>query len=184
MQRSPGIDVINQAKAEIKSLLEEAKAHAQLERDEGAGVTERREKALFNAWQTGVRLNKLKPLIGHGNWKVWLTDNFCKPLKLSYTTATVYMTIDAKNPNVQRVEDLQFDTIRKYAIRFVPEKKKKKLKGDVTFGRNKDHMKVINEWSRYKRRRDTGQIKYDIDDERRDFREMRDWMDEVLYAEE
>src|SRR5437762_3342197 len=77
------------------------------------------EVVLFQAWQAEIQLNKLKALIGHGNWHDWVEANFCKPRGVEYRAAVLYLKIDkanpqlrdVKKPNVRHVAHLQFDTI-------------------------------------------------------------------------
>ncbi len=89
------------------------------------------------------------------------------------------MKIANDNSNVRRVGDLKFDTIRKYRLGFVPEKEKPELENDVKFPRLMHHLKLVNEFARWKRRRDTGQIEKNEDEERRDLRELYDFLREL-----
>lgn len=169
-------------KQRIAHLLKEAIEHHQrcaVARLEAAG---KQDEAIYEAWQAGVRLNKIKPEIGHGNWLPWLDLNFCKRATVVPRMAQLYMKIDNDNPNARRVAHLKFDTIRKYRIGFVPEKEKPLLGNNVTFPRITHHLKLVNDFNRWKRRRDTGQIESDREEERRDFQEIFDWMRSELYA--
>ena len=116
-------------KTELTNLLTEAVEHHHHAEAARAAVANAQQLALFHAWQAGIRLNKMKALVGHGSWRDWLEGNFCNPRGISYQTAALYMKIDKENAelrnldaNIQRVRDLKFDTIGKYAYRFIPEK--------------------------------------------------------------
>lgn len=199
MQRSAELTVINQARGEIAKLLEQAIEHHQHCVAARSSVANAQQLAMWHAWQSGIRLNQMKPLIAAGDWEDWVELNFCGPLEVSLRTAQTYMKIDKDNQalrdqvkaqrvapakaDLQLLTKLKFDTIRKYAIGFVPEKEKPELKGNVKFKRSLDHMKVINEWNRWKYRRDNRQIASDPAEERRDFRALFEWMQEELYPE-
>jgi hypothetical protein len=185
MQTSSELTKIEKAKAAIKELLNVAIACHEHHEQARQSVQEEQQAALEWAWKSGKALNEIKPRIGHSNWTPWLSANWLsKRQHRSVRSAQCYMKIDADNPNAQRVADLKFDTIRKYAIGFVPEKDKPPLKGNVTFARLSCDLKFVNEWHRWKRRRDTGQIDKNLEEERRNCREMFDWMSTELYGDD
>ena len=146
-------------KTELKNLLNEAVEqhnHAEAAR---AAVANAQQLAVFHAWQAGIRLNNMKRLVGHGNWQTWCESNFCKPFGISDRTARLYMKIDTDNahlrdlpPNRQRVADLKFDTIRKYAYGFIPEKAQSNKEGDSKFPRLVSFLNIANEYNRLKHR--------------------------------
>ena len=191
MQTRTELTLITKAKAEIEKLLEEAVEHHMHVAAARSAVENGQQLALFHAWQSGIRLNKIKSIVGHGNWQAWVEGNVRKPQGISDRTVRLYMKIDADNPelregkaNRQRVADLKFDTVRKYAIGFVPEKDKPELQNNATFPRLMHHLKLVNEFNRWKRRRDTGQIESNPKEERRDFKEMYDWLRTELYGDD
>jgi hypothetical protein len=178
-------------KAEVSRLLTEAVAHHRHTEAARAAAASGQELALFHAWQAGIRLNQLKPIIGFGNWQTWLETNFCKPRKCSYQTAALYMQIDTQNEElrdpaakVERVTLLKFDTIRKYKLGFAPEKDKPELEGNRKFPRLLHHLKIINEINRWKRRREVGHIEKEVEEERRDFRPEVYWFIRELFADD
>src|SRR5260370_38283928 len=142
---------ILQKKSEITELLNEAIEHHEHCETARASVLERQRLALWHAWQVGIRLNSIKALIPRGDWGDWLELNFCNPSKISVRTAQVYMKIDTDNANLraeaktqrvapieadfQLLTKLRFDTIRKYAFGFIPEKERPNNQRDVRLER-------------------------------------------------
>ncbi|HEX3818606.1 MAG TPA: hypothetical protein VHW03_09990 [Chthoniobacterales bacterium] len=179
MQTGAELAPINQAKADIRALLAKAIEHHEAAQAAKTEVEDKQKFALREAWQAGIALNQLKALFPHGSWIPWLLVNFCKARDVSYRTAALYMKIASENSNVQRVADLKFDTVRKYALSFAPEKEKPQLSGNVKLPKLLHHLTVVNEFNRWKRRRDTGQIEKDEEEERRDYRELYDWLREL-----
>ncbi len=163
MQKSSGKELAIR-KNEMAGLLKETLEHHKLCEAARGDAEEKKKSAMFHAWQAGIRLNKMKSLVGHGNWQDWLEENFCKPRGVEYRTAALYMKIDndnlelrdVKKPNVQRVADLKFDTIRKYAIGFVPEKDQPIHKGNIKFSRSINFDNVTNEFDRIEYRHVSG----------------------------
>jgi hypothetical protein len=152
-------------KKNISTLLEEAVA---LHREHSAACDEvaaAKHRAIEAAWQTGIRLNEIKAIVGHGNWQTWLDLNFCQPLGVRYEVAALYMRIDAENPNVRRVADLKFDTIRQYAHSFIP-KKRLALGKDHKFPRSVSFLNIANEFSRLEHRHVNGLELVDFDEAR------------------
>jgi hypothetical protein len=150
-------------KTELENLVTEAVEHHNHVEAARAAVANAQQLALFHAWQAGIRLNKMKALIGHGSWRDWLAGNFCSPRAISYQTAVLYMKIDKENAelrnvdaNIQRVRDLKFDTIRKYAYRFIPEKAQPNRKGNIKFPRLVHFLNIVNEYHRLKYRHVNG----------------------------
>jgi hypothetical protein len=150
-------------KTELENLVTEAVEHHNHVEAARAAVANAQQLALFHAWQAGIRLNKMKALIGHGSWRDWLAGNFCSPRAISYQTAVLYMKIDKENAelrnvdaNIQRVRDLKFDTIRKYAYRFIPEKAQPNREGNIKFPRLVHFLNIVNEYHRLKYRHVNG----------------------------
>src|SRR5215469_3144074 len=146
-------------KDELTNLLNEAAEHHNHVEAARAAVANAQQLALFHAWQAGIRLNRMKALVGHGNWKDWLESEFCNPRGISYQTAVLYMKIDKENAelrdadaNIQRVRDLKFDTIRKYAYGFIPEKEQIIHEGNIKFPRLVSFLNIVNEYNRLKNR--------------------------------
>src|SRR5438128_2397205 len=94
---------ITDAKQKMRALLREAIDHHERSVAARRKVADRQDEALFEAWQSGIRLNQIKRIIGHGNWLPWLELNFCKPGDITPRMAQIYMKIDADNPNAKRV---------------------------------------------------------------------------------
>jgi hypothetical protein len=153
--------------AELKQHLAKARRfHAEV--IEASATREAADKTeLERAWQCGKELNVIKESLGHGNWLMWLNANWPE---LPDRTAQVYMKIDRDNPNAQRVADLKFDSIRKYAIAKVPKKQKVDEPGDQSFSKPENHSTVVNELARLFQRIDAGQQVVDEEELRRDFR--------------
>ncbi len=173
----------------IQQLAKEAKQFHQAAESARAAVEAGVSNALFNAWQCGIRLNKLKALAGrHGHWQDWLESNFCNPHGVTYQTASLYMKIDkahphlrmVRNPKSSRVAFLKFDAIRKFKFSFVP----KRPLDDKQRSPRLPHIIVVNEWNRWKRRRDIGLIEADPKEERRDFKPVFEWLRDNLFSEE
>jgi hypothetical protein len=148
---------------ELTSLLNQAVEHHNHVGAARGAVANAQQLALFHAWQAGICLNNMKRLVGHGNWENWCQINFCKAFGISDRTARLYMKIDTDNadlrnlpPNRQRVADLRFDTIRKYAYRFIPDKAAPHKEGDIKFPRSVSFLNIANEYSRLKHRHISG----------------------------
>jgi hypothetical protein len=163
----------------IKGLLREAIEHHQRAEAVRSDVLKKQHEGVYEAWQTGIRLNKIKPKIARGNWLTWLEGNFCKATGIGPRMAEVYMKIDSDNPNSKRVSDLKFDSIRKYMLRGVPDKEKPLLKNNATFQRLVNRLKVANEFSKWKHRRKAGHIEANPEEERLDFSDMFEWLCEL-----
>jgi hypothetical protein len=159
--------------ANIRKLTKEAKKlYAAAEKARAlveSGVTTSLEKA----WQCGKRLNAIKEIIGHGNWLTWLEGNWPK---LGHRSAQRYMSIDLQNPNATRVSDLKFDSIRKYAIGFVPEKERLEQKGDKKFDRPTHYSSVLGECNKLRQRIEAGQSRDDRDEMQREFSPFFTWL--------
>jgi hypothetical protein len=146
-------------KTDLKNLLTEAVEHHNHVEAARAAVENAQQLALFHAWQAGIRLNNMKRLVGYGNWQNWCEINFCKPFGVSDRTARLYMKIDTDNAhlrhlpaNRQRVADLRFDTIRKYAYTLIPEKAQPSHEDNIKFPRLVSFLNIVNEYNRLKNR--------------------------------
>jgi hypothetical protein len=139
--------------ADLRQLTKEAKqfyAEAESARSivENGAMT-----ALENAWQCGKRLNAIKAIIGHGNWLTWLENHWPE---LTERTSQLYMKIDNVNPKARRVSDLEFDTIRKHRLTFVPDKEQPNKHRDVKLERLATLGNLVNEYERLKYRHQQG----------------------------
>jgi hypothetical protein len=160
-------------KTELTNLLTEAVEHHHHAEAARAAVANAQQLALFHAWQAGIRLNDMKRLVGHGHWQNWCEANFCKPFGISDRTARLYMKIDTDNPhlrglpaNRQRVADLKFDTIRKYAYSLIPEKAQPSHEGNIKFERLVSFLNIVNEYNRLKTRHVDGLEEVDFEEAR------------------
>ena len=160
----------------LRSAIKHHKAAESVAKEVGAG----KQRALEHAWRCGQALNNIKPLVGHGNWQDWVQLNFCKPRAISYQTAVLYMKIDRDNPNIQRVGDLKFDSIRQYAFQFIPEKKRLTHQGDERIPPLRHHLTVLNEFHRLKYRHEAGLQTLDFTEVRRDWRPIYEWLKDVF----
>ena len=179
MQKSTGEKELAVRRDEVTDLLKEAIEHHDHAEAARAAVTNAQQLALFHAWQAGIRLNKMKALIGYGSWRDWLEANFCNPRGVSYQTAVLYMKIDKANPelrnvdaNIQRVRDLKFDSIRKYAYGFIPEKVYPQHEGNVKFPRLISFLNIANEYNRLKYRYTSGLEHLDLEEAREETGEL------------
>lgn len=179
---------ILQKKSEITDLLNGAIEHHGHCETARASVLERQRLALWHAWQVGLRLNSIKALIPRGDWGDWLELNFCNPSKISVRTAQVYMKIDTDNANLraeaktqrvapietdfQLLRKLKFDTIRKYAFGFVPEKDRPNNQRDVRLERLASLGQVLNHYDRLKYRHISGLQLVDFAFVRKETREL------------
>jgi hypothetical protein len=138
---------------------------------------------LWHKWQCGVRLNRLKPIIGTGNWTLWVEAH----LPFDERTAQRYMKIDNDNPALRSKAtemsgtepDLQIlatlaseDTKRKHAIEFVPEKEQPEHKGNAKFGRSVSFLNIANEYARLKQRHRDGLQLVDFEEAREETIEL------------
>jgi hypothetical protein len=135
--------------AEIRELAKEAKRFHSEAEEASRQVDLASAHALEKAWQCGKRLNQIKALVGHGNWIPWLENNL--PM-ISERSAQLYMSIDRDNAKAQRVADLQCDSVRKHAMRFVPDKPQPNKGKDVKFGRLVSFLNIVNEYNRLRYR--------------------------------
>lgn len=161
---------------ELRDLLKETVDHHKHCEAARAAVENAQQLAMFHAWQAGIRLNRMKALIGHGNWQEWVAANV---RGISERTVRLYCKIDNDNPelrdvkpNRQRVADLKFDTIRKYAIGFVPEKEQPEHAGDAKFPRLVSFLNIANEYARLKQRHIDGLQRIDFDEAREETVEL------------
>ncbi len=171
----------NSRTKKIRQLAEEAKQFHKEAESARAAVEAGVLNALEKAWQCGKRLNRIKQIIGHGNFLRWLESNLPT---ISVRTAQRYMQIDKASPNATRVSHLKFDSIRKHAFSFIPEKERPKLEDRHKIPRLMHHLTVVNEFFRWKRRRDIGLIEADSKEERRDFKPVFEWMRDNLFSDE
>ena len=171
-------------KSEIKDLLNEAIGYHDHCEAARASVLSTQRAALWHAWQAGIRLNMMKALIGRGDWLDWLDLNFCKPLKISVRTAQLYMKIDSDNvdlgekaktqrvapteADLQLLTQLKFDSIRKYAFTFIPEKEDPYKGKDIRLPRLHSFLKIVNEYNRLKYRHIIGLDPVNFAETRRD----------------
>jgi hypothetical protein len=153
---SPQARQLRSRKTGIKWLLATAIKHHKAAETAVKHVAASKKSALEHAWRCGQALNKIKPLVGHGNWQGWVQMCFCEPRGVSYQTAALYMKIDRDNPNIQRVGDLKFDSIRQYAFQFIPAKERPELPGNRKIPRLTHHLTVLDEFNRLKRRHEIG----------------------------
>ena len=79
---------------------------------------------------------------------------------------------DVKNPNTAHVRYLEFDTIRKYAIGFVPEKDQPEHKGNQKFSRSVSFLNVVNEFDRLEYRQTNGLQLVDFDEAREETKRL------------
>ena len=100
------------------------------------------------------------------------------------------MKIDKDNaalrPKVQRVGQgeidfqllarLRFDTVRKYAIGFVPEKKQIKHKGNVKLEKLVSFLNIVNEYEKLKHRHTHGLQLVDFEEVREETGELLDFL--------
>ena len=78
---------------------------------------------------------------------------------------------------------MKFDTVRKHAYSYVPEKDRPKLEDRHKIPRLMHHLTVVNEFSKWQRQRSIGLIQANPTEERRDFQPMFDWLRENLFSE-
>jgi hypothetical protein len=161
---------------ELRALVKETGDHHKHCEAARAAVANAQQLAMFHAWQAGIRLNRMKALIGHGNWQEWVAANV---RGISERTVRLYCKIDNDNPelrdvkpNRQRVADLKFDTIRKYAIGFVPEKEQPQHAGNAKFPRLVSFLNIANEYARLKQRHIDGLQRIDFDEAREETIEL------------
>jgi hypothetical protein len=155
--------------AELRQLTKEAKQFFAEAEKQRASVEAGVASALDKAWQCGKRLNAIKAIVGHGNWLPWLENHWPE---LPERTAQLYMKIDRDNPNTQRVADLEFDTVRKYALGFVPEKEEPNKGRDVKFPRLVSMLNIANEYNRLKYRHVNGLQSVDFKEAREETGEL------------
>jgi hypothetical protein len=179
MQRSTGKELALRA-GELRDLLKEAVDHHKHTMAARSSVENGQQLALFHAWQAGVRLNKMKELVGHGNWEKWVESNFCDPNDLTIRMAQIYMKIDNDNaelrriraPKTKHVSFLKFDTVRKHAIGFVPDKEQPEHSGNAKFPRLSSFVNIGNEYEKLRYRHTEGLQLVDFDEAREETKDI------------
>jgi hypothetical protein len=86
--------------------------------------------------------------------------------------ATEATRVSQTKPDLELLKRFKFDTIRKYAISFVPEKTHPEHKGNKKFQRLASFMNIVNEFSRLKQRHIEGLQKIDFDEARDETHEL------------
>lgn len=188
MQKSTNGKELAIRKEEIRDLLKEAIAHHKYCETARGSVLSAQQVAMWHGWQTGIRLNEMKELIGSGNWQDWLELNFCQEADVTIRTAQIYMKIDSDNselrdkaktkrvspgkPDLQLLTRLKFDTIRKYVIGFVPEKDQPEHDGNIKFPRLVSFLNIVNEFARLKQRHVEGLQLVDFNEAREETGEL------------
>jgi hypothetical protein len=61
---------------------------------------------------------------------------------------------------------------------YVPEKEHPALPGNVRFDRPNDCGGIVSEFDKWRRRREVGHIEKNIEEETKQFHDMRKWMDD------
>jgi hypothetical protein len=190
MQKSANGRVENST---VKQLAKEGRRLFDLMNEAEASVYRAVNLANYRAWQFGKFLLRAKEEIGHGLFLQWREQAFPKihERKL-YRCQELF----SKNPNVtelsvlnQRslegfIDNLSDDSVRKFRLGYVPEKERPQLDGNVKFSRPMDHLGVVNEFHKWRRRREVGHIEKNVKEESRDFREIFDWLRTEYYADE
>lgn len=138
----------------------------------GRELEDRLTVALEKAWRLGQKLVGCKALVGHGNWLVWLEAN----VPLSHRHAVRHMELADENPDAQRVEDLSPESVRKFRLRYVPEKQRPQLEGDESLPRVCHHLTLLNDWRRWQRRVEIGQAHLDATEAKRDLAPLARWI--------
>lgn len=131
--------------------------------------------ALERSWRLGGILLECKRLVGHGNWLIWLEAN----VPLSERHAQRHMELASSNPHAETVADLSLESIRKFRLRFVPDKERPQLEGDAQLPRASHHLTLLNDWRRWQRRVEIGQTDLDPEEARRDLQPLFHWMCEL-----
>lgn len=165
---------------DVARLLGEAKQlHA--ETDElCAEIEHKATSAVWKAWQIGQRLNAIKPMVGHGNWLLWLEGNWPE---LSERTAQRFMAINESSPDAESVADLGIDAVRKFRLSFVPEKDRPEMEGDRGLPKFSHHLTVRNTFEKWQRQAELGQTKTDREELKRDFKPMFAWLCDLFGIE-
>jgi hypothetical protein len=187
MQKSTGKELAVR-KTELNALLKETLDHHKHCESARGSVGSAQQVALWHGWQAGIRLNAMKALVPPGDWLDWLDLNFCRPADVTIRTAQIYMKIDSDNselrdsaktkrvshakPDLQLLSNLKFDTVRKHAIGFVPEKDQPKHKGNVKFERLVSFLNIANEFNRLQYRHVSGLQLVDFEEAREETGEL------------
>ena len=189
MQKSADTKMI---RGELADLLREAFKHHEHCEAARSSVMNAQQVALWHGWQAGIRLNRMKEILGAGDWLDWLDLNFCRPRKVSQRTAYIYMKIDSDNaalrdkvklkrvangkPDFQLLRRLKHDTVRKYAIQFVPEKHQPRHDGNEKFPRLVSFINIANEYNRLRYRHTSGLQAVDFDKARHETVELFEFL--------
>jgi hypothetical protein len=190
MQKSTDKQLAIAKKGELAQLLKEAVTHHKHCEAARSSVANAQQVAMWHAWQTGLRLNAMKQIVQSGDWLDWLEANFCAQYEISQSTAYLYMKIDNDNvelrPKLQRVGNdkpdlkllgqLKFDTVRKYAIGFVPDKDQPKHAGNVKFPRLASFVNIANEYNKLKYRHMEGLQAVDFNEAKEETRELFEFL--------
>jgi hypothetical protein len=181
MQKFTGKEIIVR-KSEVKSLLADALCFHDYCEMFRQNAVKYQTTALFFARCAGIRLLQIKPSIPNGDWTTWLELNFCKPRGITGDWARNYMRIANENEKlISRVDYkrayvgevdfelvtlFKFDSQRKYAISFVPEKEQPEHEGNFKFPRLALFANIVNEFERLFNRHVDGLQMIDLDEVR------------------
>jgi hypothetical protein len=141
----------------------------------GQDVESKLTVAMDRAWRLGRALASIKAVVGHGNWLVWLDAN----LAISSRHAQRHMELATANPEAECVGELSVESVRKFRLGYVPEKAKPELPGDATLPRVCHHLTLLNDWRRFTRRVEIGQVNLDAEEARRDLAPLFEWLCEL-----
>lgn len=137
----------------------------------GRSIDDKLNQGIDRAWRLGKTLVAMKRQVGHGNWLVCVEG-----LGISARHATRHMELAIDNPHAKSVADLSNESVRKFRLRYVPEKERPEIDGDETIPRACHHLSLVNDWRRMLRRVEIGQAQLNPEEARRDLRPLYDWL--------
>lgn len=159
----------------LKSLTSQARRIMRQLESMSLQVEKQLNAAVERAWRLGQVLSEIKGSVGHGNWLLWLEAN----LPMCNKSAQRYMALADDNPEAQCVEDLSPESVRKFRLRYVPDKERPTIEGDETLPRVCHHLTIVNDFRRFQRRVEIGQASLNKDEAKRDLKPLFQWLCEL-----
>jgi hypothetical protein len=156
----------------LKTLTEDARTLVMQLDAMGQDLEKQLTLALERAWRLGQKLLSIKALVGHGNWLTWLEAN----LTIGPRHAQRHMELAASNLEADQVKELSAESVRKFRLRYVPDKERPQLEGDQSLPRVCHHLTIVNDFRRFQRRVEIGQAALDPSEAKRDLKPLFLWL--------
>jgi hypothetical protein len=164
---------------ELKELVRKANAlHIDASHD-AAVALEKLNAGMAKAWRCGQILLKIKKIVGHGRWLDFMQKNLPA---IGERTAQRWMTVARLSPKATAPSDLTDESVRKYRLSYA-HKERPVLEDRYKIPRVMHHGTVVNEFFKWRRRREIGLITANPTVEARDFLPVFEWLRDNLFPD-